>query len=77
MEETDEPCAKLCGNCVNFDVLDDSPVDPSEWLGVCSRQVDGEFGAWARTVRLLDFVYTYGRRGGDDCENPSEWFKGW
>lgn len=77
MEETDEPCAKLCGNCANFNVLDDSPVDPSEWFGVCSRQVDGEFWAWVRVERLLDFAYTYGRHCRDDCENPSEWFKGW
>lgn len=75
MDDTGEPCARQCGDCMNFKVLDDSPVDPSEWFGVCARQVDGEFWAWTRVGTLLDFAYTYGRHGEDDCENPDEWFE--
>lgn len=75
MEETDGPRAMLCGRCANFMVLDDRPLDPSEWFGVCGRQVDDEFGTLARVWNVLDFAYVYGRRCRDDCENPSEWFE--
>lgn len=75
MEETGEPRARRCGDCAWFMVLDDLPLDPCRCFGVCSRQVDDEFGAWARVGTLLDFAYAYGRHGDDDCENPSEWFE--
>lgn len=68
-------CAKLCGNCINFKVLDDHPRDPSMWFGVCSNQVDDKFGIWATTYKLLDFAYYHGRHGNDDCEKPDEWFE--
>ena len=75
MNKTGEPCARLCGNCAHFDVLDDCPRDPCKWFGVCSRQVDDEFGIWATTRKLLDFAYDYGRHCQDDCEHPDEWFE--
>lgn len=75
MDETDEPCAKLCGNCSHFNVLDDQPGDPCKWFGVCSMQVDDEFGIWAVTDKLLDFAYDHGRHGDDDCQCPDEWFE--
>ena len=77
MAETGEPCARRCCACAHFRVLDDWPRCLGEWFGVCSRQIDDEFGALVRPETLLDFAYTYGRHGEDDCENPSEWFKGW
>lgn len=38
-------------------------------------QVDDEFGLWATTDKLLDFVCDHGRHGDDDCEKPNEWFE--
>lgn len=75
MDETGEPCARRCCDCAHFMVLDDWPRRLGEWFGVCSRQIDDEFGALVRPETLLDFVYTYGRRGDDDCECPDEWFE--
>lgn len=74
-EVTGEPCARLCGNCVHFSVLDDQPGDPCKWFGVCSIQVYDEFKIRAITDKLLDFVYDRGRHGDDDCEKPDEWFE--
>ena len=68
-------CAKLCGNCASFRVLDYQPGDPCKWFGVCSRQVDDEFDIWVTTDEFLDWVYGYGRHGQDDCERPDEWFE--
>lgn len=70
MDETGEPCERLCGNCVNFNVLDDSPVDPCMWFGVCDREA-------ARSIEDMDidWVYYHGRHADDDCENPGEWFE--
>lgn len=69
-EVTDEPCERLCGNCVHFNVLDDQPGDPCKWFGVCDREV-------AETLENvgIDWVYDHGRHGDDDCEKPDEWFK--
>nr|DAU59962.1 MAG TPA: hypothetical protein [Caudoviricetes sp.] len=75
MNETDEPCARLCGNCVNFKVLDDQPRDPCKWFGVCWMQIDDEFGIWATTKKLLGFAYDHGMHGDDACERPDEWFE--
>lgn len=75
MEEVSEQCAKLCGNCAHFNVLDDQPGDPNKWFGVCSMQVDDEFDIWVTTDELLDFAYDHGRHGDDDCERPDEWFE--
>ncbi len=33
--EDGKPCPRLCGNCANFDALDDLPADPYKWFGVC------------------------------------------
>lgn len=70
MEETDEPCAKLCGNCASFNVLDDQPVDQCKWFGVCDREA-------ARCIEDidLDWVYYHGRHADDGCECPDEWFE--
>lgn len=70
MEETDEPCARLCGNCVHFNVLDDCPRDPCKWFGVCGR----DYLADVRNVGL-DWIYDHGRHCQDDCEKPDEWFE--
>lgn len=70
MDETDEPCARLCGNCANFNVLDDHPGDPYRWFGVCGRDYleSSEYVG-------LDWIYDHGRHGNDDCERPDEWFE--
>lgn len=70
MNETDEPCKRLCGNCASFDVLDDQPGDPRKWFGVCGREV-------AEDVQNvgLDWIYDHGRHCQDDCERPDEWFE--
>lgn len=70
MEETDEPCERLCGNCANFNVLDDCPRDPCKWFGVCGREV-------AEDVQNagLDWIYDHGRHCQDECEKPDEWFE--
>ena len=70
MEETGEPCARLCGNCVHFDVLDDYPRDPCKWLGVCGR----DYLADVQNVGL-DWIYDHGRHCQDECEKPDEWFE--
>lgn len=56
-----------CGDCLHFDVLDDGTFDANKWFGVCRRQTDDEFGIWATTSKLLDFVYDHGRHG---CDMP-------
>lgn len=71
----DETCDRRCCECERFIVLDDRPRDLGKWFGVCQRQVDGKFGESARTWRLLEFVYGYGRRGDDACESQGEWFE--
>lgn len=75
MEEESEQCAKLCGNCAHFSVLDDQPGNPCRWFGVCQIefQRDPEFENWTGTA--LDWVYDHGRHGDDDCERPDEWFE--
>lgn len=75
MEETDEPCARLCGNCANFVVLDDHPGDPCKWFGVCWQQAARDLGCECRTIKAFDWAFDYGRHGNDDCERPDEWFE--
>lgn len=70
MEETDEPCARLCGNCANFNALDDSPVDPCRWFGVCDREA-----ACSSEDKDFDWVYYHGRHADDGCKCPGEWFE--
>lgn len=70
MEETDEPCARLCGNCANFNVLDDRPGNPNKWFGVCDREA-----ARNSEDMDIDWVYYHGRHADDDCECPDEWFE--
>lgn len=70
MEETDEPCERLCGNCAHFDVLDDCPRDPCKWFGVCGR----DYLADVQNVGL-DWIYDHGRHCQDGCERPDEWFE--
>lgn len=76
MEEESEPCAKLCGNCANFNVLDDLRAgDPCRWFGVCMVELKRYLGYECDTVATLDWVYDHGRHGDDDCERPDEWFE--
>ena len=70
MEETDEPCERLCGNCAHFNVLDDYPRDPCKWFGVCGREVAEDM----QNVGL-DWIYDHGRHCQDECEKPDEWFE--
>ncbi len=70
MEETGEPCARLCGNCAHFDVLDDYPRDPCKWFGVCGR----DYLEDVHNVGL-DWIYDHGRHCQDECEKPDEWFE--
>lgn len=63
-------CDRLCGNCVNFNVLDDSPVDPCMWFGVCDREA-----ARSNEDNDIDWIYYHGRHGVDACERPDEWFE--
>lgn len=75
MDETDNPCERLCGNCTNFRVLDDQPRDPCKWFGVCWIEIEQDLGSecWAGTT--LDWIYQEGRHGQDECEKPDEWFE--
>ncbi|MCI5950207.1 MAG: hypothetical protein MRZ21_05960 [Coriobacteriaceae bacterium] len=75
MDETDEPCAKLCGNCSHFNVLDDQPGDPCKWFGVCMVELKRDLGCECGTAKALDWAFDYGRHGEDDCERPDEWFE--
>ena len=76
MEETDEPCAKLCGNCVNFRVLDDYSRDPGKWFGICTADsCETGPGDVADVDATLDWVFDYGRHCQDECERPDEWFE--
>ena len=68
--ETDKPCERLCGNCAYFNVLDDSPVDPCMWFGVCDREA-----ARGNEDNDIDWIYYHGRHGVDACERPDEWFE--
>lgn len=70
MDETDEPCERLCGNCVHFNVLDDQPGDPCKWFGVCGREA-----ACSIEDKDIYWLYDHGRHGDDDCEKPGEWFE--
>lgn len=70
MEEESEPCAKLCGNCANFVVLDDQPGNPCKWFGVCDMDALCNLEDTG-----IDWAYDHGRHGDDDCEKPDEWFE--
>lgn len=75
MEETGEPCARLCGNCANFNVLDDCPRDPCKWFGVCRIELERCLGCECGTGATLDWIYDHGRHCQDECEKPDEWFE--
>lgn len=75
MDETDEPRARLCGNCARFSVLDDQPGDPCKWFGVCGREAARDLGCECWTFKVLDWTFDHGRHGDDDCERPDEWFE--
>ena len=75
MEETGEPCARLCGNCANFNVLDDCPRDPCKWFGVCRIELERCLGCECGTGATLDWIYDHGRHCQNECEKPDEWFE--
>lgn len=76
MEETDEPCERLCGNCAHFDVLDDCPRDPCKWFGICTADLRETWpGDVAHVDETLDWVFDHGRHCQDECEKPDEWFE--
>ena len=76
MDKESEPCAKLCGNCVNFRVLDDYSRDPCKWFGICTADpCKTGPGDVADVDATLDWVFDYGRHCQDDCESPDEWFE--
>lgn len=68
-------CDRICGNCVNFTVLDDRPRDPCRWFGVCLNELKRDLDYGCETSETLDWVYDHGRHGDDDCESPGGWFK--
>lgn len=67
-------CDRLCGNCVNFSVLDDHPRDPRGWFGVCWLELERDLDYGCETNKVLIWVYDHGRHGVDACERPDEWF---
>ena len=72
----DETCARLCGNCARFSVLDDHPGDPCKWFGICKADLRETWPVDVLDVdATLDWVFDYGRHGNDDCERPDEWFE--
>lgn len=76
MEEESEQCARLCGNCVHFSVLDDQPGDPCKWFGVCDKRMSRDFrGKKQDVAEVLVWVYGHGKRGDDDCDGPDEWYE--
>lgn len=76
MDETGKPCAKLCGNCANFNVLDDLSCNLYRWFGACNKRMLDDFDGKPQDIdEVLDWVYDYGKRGDDDCERPDEWFE--
>lgn len=76
MNEESEPCARLCGNCVNFSALDDQPANPCKWFGICMADLRETWPAGVADVdATLDWVFDHGRHGDDDCEKPDEWFE--
>lgn len=75
MGETDEPCERLCGNCVNFRALDDYQCDPCRWFGVCWLELERDLDHGCEASEMLDWVYAHGRHGQNDCEKPDEWFE--
>lgn len=76
MDETDEPCERLCGNCANFSVLDDYPRDPCRWFGICMADLRETWSGDVTDVdAMLDWVYGHGRHCQDDCERLDEWFE--
>ena len=68
-------CDRICGDCANFRVLDDRPLYPHKWFGVCGREAARDLGCECGTSKALDWVYDRGRHGQDDCERPDEWFE--
>lgn len=70
-------CDRLCGNCANFNALDDLPADPCKWFGVCMQEVERDLGCECDTNKVLIWVYDHGRRGQDYCKRPDEWFEEW
>lgn len=72
----DEPCERLCGNCVHFNVLDDCPRDPCKWFGICMADLRETWPGDAEDVdAMLDWTFDHGRHGQDCCEKPDEWFE--
>lgn len=75
MDETGEPCERLCGNCAYFAMLDDRPGGSCEWFGVCWLEINRDLGYERLTSTTIDWIYQKGRHGNDDCEKPDEWFE--
>ena len=76
MDEESEPCAKLCGNCAHFSVLDDLSCNPCKWFGACDKRMLDDFDGKPQDVpNVLDWIYSYGKRGDDDCDRQDEWFE--
>lgn len=72
----DKTCAKLCGNCGYFIVMDDRPGDPCRWFGVCWRQaLDDFYDREQNMPGVLNWVCVHGRHDDDDCDRPDEWFE--
>ena len=73
----DEAPDACCGNCANFNALDDLPADPCKWFGVCMQEVERDLGCECDTNKAFIWVYDHGRRGQDYCKRPDEWFEEW
>lgn len=71
----DETCERRCSDCVHFIVLDDWPCGLGKWFGVCAQEVERDLGRECDINKVLIWVYDHGRRGDDNCKNPSEWFE--
>ena len=75
MNNDSKRCAKLCGNCINFKVLDDASRDPCRWFGVCWLELERDLEYECEADEMLDWIYDHGRHGQDECEKPDEWFE--
>ena len=73
----DEAPDVCCGNCANFNALDDLPADPCKWFGVCMQEVERDLDCECDTNKAFIWVYDHGRRGQDYCKRPDEWFEEW
>lgn len=73
MDEENEPCDRLCGNCAYFFVLDDHPGDPCKWFGVCRIELERDLECKCWTGTTLGWVYSNGRHCQDECDYTDDW----